>query len=156
MTPRNTETNFWQKVKKLPSGCWIWTGYVTGTGYGRFFINGGQVFAHRWIYEQRHGPIPRPLTIDHLCRRPLCVNPKHMEVVTTRENTLRGIGPSAVNALKRWCPRGHLYDEQNTRRNTGGGRYCLACNKIRKRRFHQNHRATENERRRLCRAKHGH
>jgi hypothetical protein len=46
--------------------------------------------AHRWMYEQKIGPIPKGLVIDHLCRNTRCVNPDHLEPVTRGENTRRG------------------------------------------------------------------
>lgn len=72
------------------SGCRPWLGTTNGKGYGRFVIDGSLVMPHRYAYEQRHGPIPQGLMIDHLCRVPCCVNPDHMEVVTSKENTRRG------------------------------------------------------------------
>lgn len=66
--------------------------------------------AHRVAYELCIGPIPTGLTIDHLCRNTRCVNPKHLEAVTLRENILRGTGPTAHNAAKSACRRGHPFD----------------------------------------------
>lgn len=44
------------------------------------------------MYELLVGPIPEGLTIDHLCRNTMCVNPDHLEPVTHRENLMRGVG----------------------------------------------------------------
>ena len=33
------------------SGCWIWIGGVTGSGYGAMKINGKSVSAHRVSYD---------------------------------------------------------------------------------------------------------
>lgn len=68
------------------NGCWIWQGGVINSGYGTY----GRRLAHRMFYQQAHGPIPPGLTIDHLCRVKLCVNPDHLEAVTNAENTRRG------------------------------------------------------------------
>ena len=54
--------------------------------------------AHRWSYQHHIGPVPEGLVLDHLCRVRHCVNPDHLEPVTSRENTLRGEGFAAVNA----------------------------------------------------------
>lgn len=49
------------------------------------------VRAHRFAYELWVAPIPPEREIDHLCRVRGCVNPTHMEPVTTRENVNRGL-----------------------------------------------------------------
>jgi hypothetical protein len=69
--------------------------------------------AHRVSYVLAHGSIPDGLQLDHLCRNKLCVNPTHLEAVTARENTLRGVSVAAVNAKKTHCPRGHELSGSN-------------------------------------------
>lgn len=127
-TMRGSEAErFWAKVADTsnPSVCWQW---IAGgdKGYGRFYISEakGRVLAHRWAYEALVGPIPAGLDLDHLCRNPGCVNPAHLEPVTKRVNTLRGLGYAAENARKTTCPDGHVYDyvEPST-----GKRRCRAC-----------------------------
>ncbi len=96
---------FWDKVAFEPNtGCWLWAAYADRKGYGQFSAGSRadgtyrKVFAHRWAYEHEVGPIPEGLTIDHLCRVPLCVNPGHLEPVTNRENTRRGVVSRGVAA----------------------------------------------------------
>lgn len=69
------------------------------------------------------------MVLDHLCRNTRCVNPKHLEAVTQKENILRGIGISAQNAVKTHCWRGHPFKESNMfiYKNQ---RHCLACGRI--------------------------
>lgn len=112
------------------SGCWIWQRGGNGCGYGILRVGRKSVLAHRHYYEQHVGPIPAGLVIDHLCRNPSCVNPAHLEVVTVRENTLRGVGPAARNAVKTHCPKGHAYDDANTHIKKGT-RQCRACDRAR-------------------------
>lgn len=118
------------------SGCWIWKGAVhraKHAGYGLVIRKGKRIFMHRWFYERFKGPIPDNLQIDHLCRVRACVNPDHLELVTSRENTLRGNGASAVNARKTHCPQGHAYSEENTYRRPNGNRKCRICKREAKR-----------------------
>lgn len=72
-------------------GCWIWLGELNRNGYGRISLGGKRLMAHRVLYELMVGPIGEGLVLDHLCRMRCCVNPAHMEPVTVRENTLRGL-----------------------------------------------------------------
>ena len=72
------------------TGCWIWTGGRTSSGYGSLSRLGQNTTAHRAVYEFLHGPIPDGLVIDHLCRNSLCCRPDHLEVVTNQENVRRG------------------------------------------------------------------
>jgi hypothetical protein len=41
------------------------------------------------MYEQKHGPIPDELELDHLCEVRNCGNPDHLEPVTPGENQRR-------------------------------------------------------------------
>lgn len=119
------------------SGCWVWTGALT-TGYGTAYIPAkGHVLLHRFAYEVLRGPIPSGLCLDHLCRVRNCWNPDHLEPVTNKENLLRGVGCSAINAAKTHCLRGHEYTTDNTaiqQHKRGPRRICKTCRSTRYRR----------------------
>lgn len=108
--------------------CWLWIGSVNSTtGYGRISRGAGKhIPAHRAAYELARGPIPEGLVIDHLCRVRHCVNPSHLEPVTPRENTLRGVGITAQNARADHCKRGHRLNEANIFMQRGQ-RLCRTC-----------------------------
>lgn len=72
------------------TACWLWQGEMNRNGYGRVWVNGKRLMAHRVVYESLRGPIGEGLLLDHLCRNRACCNPDHLEPVTHRENTLRG------------------------------------------------------------------
>lgn len=103
--------------------CIEWEGHIDKDGYGRL---NNRTLAHRKAWEDANGPIPKGLVIDHLCRNRRCHNVNHLEVVTTKENVLRGVGPTAQNARKTHCYRGHPFTPENTAK-TATGRGCIIC-----------------------------
>ena len=140
LTPKQL-ASFWSKVS-VSGNCWIWTAYKDRDGYGVFSIHikgtrqSIPIKAYRLTYELFKEDTPKGLQIDHLCRNRACVNPDHLEVVTCKENVLRGIGLCSINARKTHCPQGHEYNEKNTYYDKNGGRYCRACHRqIQKRRY---------------------
>lgn len=66
------------------------------------------------------------MVIDHICRARNCVNPAHLQVCTNRENILRGVGPTAINARKTHCPNGHPLSWDNIRYRRGT-KSCKIC-----------------------------
>jgi hypothetical protein len=115
-----------------PSGCLLWTG-AKMQGYGHVNVRGQQLKVHRLMYEWFVGPIPDGMDLDHLCRVTHCGAPAHLEPVTRRINTLRGVSPPAVNAQKTHCPQGHEYDLLNTYWNAQS-RHCRTCHRHAERR----------------------
>ena len=116
-------------VSVANSCCWEWQGCLNEKGYGLFFHD-NYYRAHRFSYEYYNNAIiPEGLTIDHLCRNRKCVNPKHLEIVTNKENVLRGVGLTAINAKVTHCPYGHPYDSENTYITVDGRRNCKQCHR---------------------------
>lgn len=127
-------SRFLSKVDKLGpiwngTRCWEWTAFRNEDGYGQF-SDKIPCCAHVFSYKLFRGEIETGKQIDHQCRNRGCVNPYHLELVTSRENTLRGYGPSALAARKTHCTNGHEFTEENTRiekQRNGVRRRCLAC-----------------------------
>jgi hypothetical protein len=116
--------------KSTSTGCWIWRRALTEYGYAAFTVydeDGRSTTGHRYAYELLVGPSPEGLELDHTCRIRPCCNPAHLEPVTQRVNTLRGVGFSAQNARKEKCPQGHPYDSENTYVSSDGYRQCAVC-----------------------------
>lgn len=120
--------------------CWVWQGSRSSLGYGRIGVEGRMKRAHRVSYELHVGPIPEGLSIDHLCRNRACINPAHLEPVTHAENVRRGVSPSALNATKTHCKRGHEFTPENTITISGGYRSCRICMRQHQRNFARKYR----------------
>ena len=131
---------FCDKVRPLDNGCWEWQSTINHKGYGLFQYKGRNISTHRFSYLIIAACIPRELQIDHLCRNRRCVNPSHMELVTSRENSLRGIGFASVNAKVTHCPKRHPYSEENTYITPQGSRGCRICLRNAKRRYKEKQR----------------
>lgn len=130
MTPDLLPPRMAARVTVAKSGCWLWTGALASNGYGSVGYAARIHSAHGLAYRLLVGDVPDGLQLDHLCRERRCCNPVHLEPVTPAENMRR------ARALITACPKGHVYDEANTRiRN--GQRSCKECDRERTRRWRQ-------------------
>ena len=118
----------WSSIR-LEGECWIWQGTLNHAGYGYFTFKQRGYLAHRYIYALARGPIPPMLDLDHLCRRPACVNPAHLEAVSHQVNMFRIRAPH--------CGKGHLYTLENTYIYKNGKRACRQCNRENQARMYQ-------------------
>lgn len=69
------------------SGCWVWTGQVSSSGYGRMMLkddDGGTRLqsAHIASYLAFIGPVPEGKLVRQTCGNRLCINPAHLELTT--------------------------------------------------------------------------
>lgn len=138
------QMRFWDKVSADPSGCWLWTGGSISKGYGLFFTGGKKnlvsILVHRAAYWMLVGEISEGLVLDHLCRVKNCVNPNHLEAVTQRVNSQRGLVGATCRerlAARKVCHKGHPYSQENTslerKANGYSSRRCLVCKRERRR-----------------------
>ena len=139
--------------------CLPWVGdLVSDHGYGlvrrggREGRTGGRLQAvHRIAWELLVGEVPAGMQLDHVCHHRDhcagrvcphrgCASVGHLEVVTARENVLRGAGPTAQNARKLWCTGTPAHPLWPGHPNvyihpTRGTRHCRECQAMRARAF---------------------
>ncbi|HEX3540523.1 MAG TPA: HNH endonuclease signature motif containing protein [Acidimicrobiales bacterium] len=104
---------FSTKVVAVPDGCRFWVGAIADDGYGRWTTDDDRtVSAHRWLWEQLHGPVPPGLHLLHSCDETSCVDDAHLRVGTQAENQAqmarrhRGAGPWHVGMADTRGPAG--------------------------------------------------
>jgi hypothetical protein len=144
------EQRFLDKIEQPADdgACWPWKATLQNSGYGRFWLGGRLVLAHRVAYELWVGPlVPEDnddesiiWTVDHTCHNSddtcpggveclhrRCCNPAHLELVPKRTNLLRGQTIAATNAAKTHCLNGHAFTPGNTAVYTQHGRKYRSC-----------------------------
>ena len=118
-----------KRLKKLrESPCWEWPATLGHNGYAQRFKDGKNIRIQRVVYEAVIEDIPEGLVTDHLCRNRKCVNPFHIEPVTSKVNILRGESFCAKNKRKTHCKQGHPFSGSNLLFNKKkNGRDCRKC-----------------------------
>lgn len=62
--------------------CWIWQYGRYPNGYPQVIVDRAPRLAHRHLYQQQYGPLPKHMHLHHQCEQPICVNPDHLEPLT--------------------------------------------------------------------------
>src|SRR5699024_108223 len=116
--------------------CIVWTLSVDRRGYGMLCIprsefgKDRQTGAHRAAWLALNGDIPEGFQIDHLCYNTLCVNVKHMELVTSQVNLerRRRVGRRRIDPKGHSCGK-HGQAEGSINTDKRGYNYwrCLIC-----------------------------
>lgn len=87
MVTKEVAAKFWALVEKSedPDACWLWKGGKSYGGHGVLVVvrNEDVRRAHRVSWEiHNRGKLPSRKLIGHTCKNKICVNPKHLVVVT--------------------------------------------------------------------------
>lgn len=158
LEPDSDEARFWSKVNKqggypdfsdtlvrvTPEAgeCWVWTAATQSKWYGRFKIAGKLEMSTRVSLRLAGVAVQDGLDVDHLCRRPICVNPAHLEAVTRRENTLRGAIMEVNRGRRRgMCSKGHPLAGGNLILNGEYAPKCRTCQNDKNREWMRQYRA---------------
>lgn len=105
--------------------CWIWQRSLSGGRYAQAWDGSSPQLGHILYYERKYGAVPHGHELDHLCHnRNLCpggklcihrrcVNPDHMEPVTSAVNIQRGsmskLDPAKILAIRSLILEGHTF-----------------------------------------------
>lgn len=133
--PTNAEINlFWRKVDiQGERQCWLWRASDGSNGYGVHRFHKVLYKAHRFSFFLTEGWMPHPKwQLDHTCENTLCVNPKHLQLVSSSMNLYLAFKRSGTlpTRAKTHCSKGHVMTEDNVRKISSGKRMCIACDQL--------------------------
>jgi len=127
----NPKNPLWDRMMKyidVTEGCWLWMA-ATRNGYSTFSMGGKSRYVHRIMYEKFIDRLVDGMVIDHLCEVRNCVNPFHLEQVTSTENIKRSFDNR--HSTRFYCKRGHEWNDDNTRYyGKAEQKRCRKCNVI--------------------------
>ena len=69
------------------TGCWKYI-KLSSNGYGKIYVYGKHMPAHRFSYETFVGPLDPTLEICHTCNCKSCINPDHLRQDTRSSNSI--------------------------------------------------------------------
>lgn len=130
MNPEQIKQKFLSKIKQT-TGCWIWMGGETSTGYGIFrWGHKNKMRAHRFSLFIHQHKMPEQFVL-HKCDNKLCVNPDHLYEGTQKQNCKDMIERGRhASQKKTHCKKWHQYTMGNTYIHKNGSRRCKKCHSL--------------------------
>ena len=138
-SPRDID-RFMRFVSPEPnSGCWLFTGAETPTGYCTFNYGGKRgthTYAHRFAFTAlAKRELPPGGHVLHRCDVRCCVNPEHLflgdQLANMRDMAAKGRhrlnNRPLENKLRTHCIHGHPLGGTNLWLRKDGSRICRAC-----------------------------
>jgi len=117
-------------VKDPVTGCWLWTGNLSKSGYSQHsFRVGTQTYSRRMhivTYLMYIGDIESE-QLHHTCETRRCVNPYHLEDTTAQVNTRLARGWTLDDKGNWSCKRGHLLVGEGIFNTKSGHARCRKC-----------------------------
>jgi hypothetical protein len=140
--PRSVEERFESMYIPEPnSGCWLWIGSTSRSGYGKMLQCEKLRPATHIALELSGRPLPKGMIACHHCDVPACVNPAHLFHGTQSGNIQDCIGKGRFvippvnfkgrDRPKLQCCNGHALEGKNLRIDKHGVRICKACKRER-------------------------
>jgi hypothetical protein len=84
----NNKNNFKKLKYVIKNNCWICISHGKGDSYTLVNRNGIRQYTHRYVYELYNSTIPENMVIMHTCDNPACINPNHLKIGTSKDNSL--------------------------------------------------------------------
>lgn len=120
-----------RSVRDESTGCLNWQGAKTSRGYGSVVARKGWVESTHVLsmFVFNGIAVPSSMTINHRCENKQCVEPRHLQQASVRENNLYSHSLIATNAAKSHCADGHPFTGSNLRVSSRGKRICVTCHR---------------------------
>ncbi len=101
LSPKRGSRGYDALAKDVVNSCVMWKGKQDKQGYGRvrFLLPDGRIVerAHRFVFYQTYGILPKGCVVKHRCDNVACVEPSHLILGLPSSNAL-----DSVARAKHW------------------------------------------------------